>query len=114
MDGWQDIYTRYERGQERQAHSSAVLRQKILLELMENQADDRYAIRNTARLALKNLQRLAVSDEYNQYTAKELAMIYGNAVAELAYLDIQLAVQLRSKLGEKQFKNPQDKIKLHR
>jgi hypothetical protein len=113
IDAWQDIYTQDERVQDRQAHSSAYRRQEILLELMKSQAENRHVIRNTARLALKNLQQLAVSNEYNQSIAMELAMIYGKAVAELAYLDIQLTVELRSKLSETQLKDQEDKINLH-
>jgi hypothetical protein len=113
-DAWQDINIQEEQGQQLQAHNVSSVQQEILLKLMKSQAEDRYAIRNTARLALKNLQQLAVSNEYNQSTAKELALIYGKAVAQLAYLDIQLAVRFRNKLSEAQLKALQEKIDLHR
>jgi Spy/CpxP family protein refolding chaperone len=83
--------------------------QKILFELMKHQSKDRQEIRMTAHLALKNLQRLAVSESYDQFAAKELALIYGHALADLAYLDIQLAVRFRSVLTEYQLKALQEK-----
>jgi hypothetical protein len=93
---------------EYQSHNMLSLEREILFELMESQAEDRQEIRKTARLALINLQQLAASDRYNQSTAKELAMIYGSAMAKLAYLDIQLAVEFRNILSKKQLKEMQD------
>jgi hypothetical protein len=90
------------------------VQQEILFELMKSQANDRLEFRKTARLALINLQRLAISDGYSPSNAKELAMIYGHALAELAYLDIQLAVRFRNMLSEAQLKALQDKINLQR
>jgi hypothetical protein len=81
------------------AHNMPSIEQEILFALLKTQAEDRREIRKTARLALFNLQRMADSNQYNQSAAKELTTIYGNALAELAYLDIQLAFQFRNMLS---------------
>jgi Spy/CpxP family protein refolding chaperone len=106
IETWHDIEEQIPMQQD---HILINEQQEILFNLMKTQAEDRYAIRKTARLALINLQRFVASGSYNQSTAKELAIIYGKAMAELAYLDIQLAVQFRNILSEKQQKSLQDK-----
>jgi Spy/CpxP family protein refolding chaperone len=111
LETWQNIE---EQDSQQRTHNMATEEQEILLDLMRSQAEDRYEIKKKARQALINIQRFAVSDGYDQYTAKELAMIYGKAMAELAYLDIQLAVRFRNILSEKQLKAMQDNIELHR
>jgi Spy/CpxP family protein refolding chaperone len=108
---WQDAQGQ---AQSHQEHNISDKQRDILFELMKSQVEDRQEIRKTARLALINLQRLAVSEGYDQSAAKELALIYGHALAELAYLDIQLAVRFRSVLSEAQLKSLKDKIDLHR
>jgi Spy/CpxP family protein refolding chaperone len=107
---WQDLQGQTKSHQGRNISNK---QQDILLALMKSQAEDRQEIRRIARLALINLQRLAVSERYDQSAAKELALIYGHALAELTYLDIQLAVRFRSVLSEAQLKSLQDKIDLH-
>ncbi|MGD8913028.1 MAG: hypothetical protein PVI97_02100 [Candidatus Thiodiazotropha sp.] len=110
IDKWQDIEIQVPN---HQTHDMSNLQKEILYELIKSQAEDRHEINETVRLTLINLKRLVVSDGYNQSAAKELTRIYGNALAELAYLDIQLAVQYREMLNKSQRKEWQEKGSLH-
>jgi Spy/CpxP family protein refolding chaperone len=72
--------------------------QARLITLIENQAADRHEIRQTARQALIRLQQLAIEQHYDETQARQLAQTYGNALAELALLDIQVASQIHDML----------------
>ena len=104
----QELSDQIEQAPERQANNMARVRQEILLELMKSQAEARQEIRKTARLALSNLQQLAVSSQYNQFAAKELTKIYGDALAELTYLDLQLTVRFRNRVNMAESRTLQD------
>jgi Spy/CpxP family protein refolding chaperone len=76
--------------------------QKRLISLMKIRADKRNQISYTARLAIFKLQNLALIESYDEIKARELARIYGGAVAALTLLDIEFASQVRRMLTPQQ------------
>jgi hypothetical protein len=88
--------------------------QHWLLSQMENQADYRRKIKQTAFLALTELQQLAIDEEFDPARAKQLAEIYGMALAKLTLLNIHLASKLRTVLSPSQRKILEDSIERRR
>jgi hypothetical protein len=85
-----------------------------LLSKMEDQAGYRRKIKKTAFLALTELQQLAIEKEFDPNKAKQLAEIYGMALAKLTLLNIQLASRLKTILSPSQRKILEDSIERRR
>jgi hypothetical protein len=85
-----------------------------LLSQMENQAGYRRKIKRTAFLALTELQQLAIDEEFDPTRAKQLAEIYGMALAKLTLMNIHLASKLRTILSPSQRKTLEDSIERRR
>jgi Spy/CpxP family protein refolding chaperone len=74
-----------------------------LMALIENHETEKKYIRLTAQSALIRLKKMTASASYDHLSAKELSQMYGNALADLLFLDIQLAAHFRSLLTDEQF-----------
>lgn len=88
--------------------------QDRLFELVHSQALERRALRRTAIRALMQLQEQAAMDHFELADAQRLTQSYGQALAGLTLLDVQLAAQFRTALTPDQLKILKESINRER